>query len=87
MFIALSQRLLTLLQLTRMALVFTAMADSLCSLALWAQWHAERTNTTLLSNLPPLRIAAVAAICTSKIRIAHADLEERRAGLTHIAAP
>jgi hypothetical protein len=36
---SLSQRLLPVLQLTRMALVFTAIADSTCSLLLlWAKW-------------------------------------------------
>lgn len=35
-----SQRLLTLLQLTRMALVFTAISNSLCALMLWARWNA-----------------------------------------------
>lgn len=35
-----SQRLLTVLQLTRMALVFTAISNSLCALLLWAQWQA-----------------------------------------------
>lgn len=35
-----SQRLLSVLQLTRMSLVFTAIADSLCSTLLWASWLA-----------------------------------------------
>jgi 4-hydroxybenzoate polyprenyltransferase len=37
---SLSQRVLTLLQLTRMALVFTAIADGLCTLLLSARNHA-----------------------------------------------
>src|SRR5687767_6496726 len=37
---SLSQRLLTLLQLTRMALVFTAVADGLCTLLLAARQRA-----------------------------------------------
>src|SRR5688500_15423220 len=37
---SLSQRLLTLLQLTRMALVFTAIADGLCTLLLAARQRA-----------------------------------------------
>jgi len=36
----LSQRLLTVLQLTRMALVFTAISNSLCELLLLAKWYA-----------------------------------------------
>src|SRR5262245_39252416 len=35
-----SHRLLSVLQLTRMALVFTALADSLTALLLWAKWEA-----------------------------------------------
>jgi hypothetical protein len=40
MLVSLSQRLLTLLQLTRMALVFTAIADGLCTLLLAARARA-----------------------------------------------
>src|SRR5687768_14440992 len=40
MLAGLSQRLLTLLQLTRMALVFTAIADGLCTLLLAARARA-----------------------------------------------
>src|SRR5688572_151277 len=57
----LSHRLLTLLQLTRMALVFTAIADSLCALLLSARQQAA-AGASLLPQLPPLRVAAVAAI-------------------------
>lgn len=39
-----SQRLLTLLQLTRMALVFTAVADGLCTLLLAARDEADRAG-------------------------------------------
>ncbi len=39
MLVGLSQRLLTLLQLTRMALVFTAIADSQCALLLFTRAH------------------------------------------------
>ncbi len=35
-----SRRILTLVQLTRMALVFTAISDSLCALMLWSRWNA-----------------------------------------------
>jgi 4-hydroxybenzoate polyprenyltransferase len=41
---SLSQRVLTLLQLTRMALVFTAIADGLCTLLLSARTHADRAG-------------------------------------------
>jgi hypothetical protein len=39
MLAGLSQRLLPALQLTRMALVFTAIADTLCTLLLWAEMN------------------------------------------------
>jgi 4-hydroxybenzoate polyprenyltransferase len=39
--LGLSQRVLSVLQLTRMALVFTALADSLTALLLWASWEAD----------------------------------------------
>lgn len=41
----LSQRLLSLLQLTRMALVFTAISNSLTEIALWAQKQAGPTGS------------------------------------------
>jgi hypothetical protein len=43
----LSQRVLTLLQLTRMALVFTAVADGLCTLLLAARARADAAGTSL----------------------------------------
>ena len=39
--VSLSHSLLPVLQLTRMALVFTAIADSLCALMLWARWEND----------------------------------------------
>jgi hypothetical protein len=59
---ALSQRLLTLLQLTRMALVFTAIADGLCTVLLSAQRRAAAQGTTLGAQLDARQIAAAAAI-------------------------
>ena len=57
-----SQRLLTLLQLTRMALVFTAIADSLASLLLAAQRRAERGGGTLYQQLDGWLVLAAAAV-------------------------
>src|SRR5688572_22837046 len=57
----LSQRLLTLLQLTRMALVFTALADSLCTVLLAA---AERAGPggSLADHVEPAHVLAVACV-------------------------
>lgn len=55
-----SQRLLTLLQLTRMALVFTAIADAWCGLLLWEsriQPHAR-----LLDLLDPWRLLTISCV-------------------------
>jgi 4-hydroxybenzoate polyprenyltransferase len=59
--IGLSSRLLTLLQFTRMALVFTAIADSLAALLIWASWTAGEDGF-YLHHLTPWRIAAVASV-------------------------
>jgi hypothetical protein len=59
---SLSQRLLTLLQLTRMALVFTAIADGLCTVLLSAQRRAAAQGTTLSAQLDARQVAAAAAI-------------------------
>src|SRR5450432_148506 len=48
---SISRRLLTLLQLTRMALVFTALADSGCALLLWAAQRAEQGGTSVWKQL------------------------------------
>src|SRR5438132_1142939 len=42
-----SQRLLSVLQLTRMALVFTAVPNTLCSLALLAKYQERATGNSL----------------------------------------
>lgn len=54
--ISLSQSLLPVLQLTRMALVFTAIADSLCALILWARWENDP------GILSPWRIGGVVLV-------------------------
>ena len=54
-----SNRLLSVLQLTRMALVFTAIADSMAALLLWAKW---RGGEEYLSYLNQSQIIAVALI-------------------------
>ena len=62
MWIHLSQRLLSLLQLTRMALVFTAVADGLCTILLAAQRRAELEGTSLSPQLDGRRVLAAAAV-------------------------
>jgi hypothetical protein len=57
----LSKHLLTLLQLTRMALVFTAIADSLCTLLLSAQRRAG-PGTSVWQALDPRQVVAIAAV-------------------------
>jgi hypothetical protein len=58
----LSQRLLSLLQLTRMALVFTAVADGWCTLLLAAQRRAETRGTTLAAQVDVRQFLAAAAV-------------------------
>jgi len=58
----LSQRLLTLLQLTRMALVFTAIADGLCTVMLSAQQRAQAAGNTLAAQLDARQVLAAAGI-------------------------
>ena len=58
----LSQRLLTLLQLTRMALVFTAVADGLCTVLLAAQRRAAAAGTSLGSQVDARQVLAAAAV-------------------------
>lgn len=55
-----SQRLLTLLQLTRMALVFTAIADAWCGLLLWESF--VRGGSDGFPPLDPWRIVSVAVL-------------------------
>ena len=57
----LSQRLLTLFQLTRMALVFTAISNSLCALMLWAR-AATPADGALRDSLTFWRALAVAVM-------------------------
>ena len=56
-----SQRLLSLLQLTRMALVFTAVADGLCTLLLSAHARAVAEGTGLAAQVDVRRVLAAAA--------------------------
>jgi 4-hydroxybenzoate polyprenyltransferase len=58
----LSQRLLTLLQLTRMALVFTAISDSLCEMLLFARYQAGGSGS-IVPYLDPPRVLAM--VCVS----------------------
>ena len=62
MWSSLSQRLLTLLQLTRMALVFTAVADGLCTVLLSAAARAEANRTSLGAQLDVRQVLAAAAV-------------------------
>lgn len=55
-----SHRLLTLLQLTRMALVFTAIADGWCGLALWET--AQHPGASFLDRLEPSRVLLMAGV-------------------------
>jgi hypothetical protein len=57
--IGFSHRLLSVLQLTRMALVFTAISNSLAALLIWAKW---RGDDDYLSFLNPWQIVAVCII-------------------------
>ncbi len=61
MFGAFSHRLLPMLQLTRMALVFTAIADGQCSLLLWAQSRAL-PGQSVWSALPLGRCLAMLVV-------------------------
>jgi hypothetical protein len=58
-----SQRVLSVLQLTRMALVFTAISNSMCSVLLLAQWRSMEAGNSYLDHLQPWRMVAV--ICIS----------------------
>jgi 4-hydroxybenzoate polyprenyltransferase len=55
----LSQRLLSVLQLTRMALVFTAISNSLCELLLLAKWYALPGHS-VRAFVEPVRVIAIA---------------------------
>jgi len=58
----LSQRLLSLLQLTRMALVFTAVADGWCTVLLAAQRRGLSDHASLLSQVDPRQFLLAAAV-------------------------
>jgi 4-hydroxybenzoate polyprenyltransferase len=58
----LSQRLLTLLQLTRMALVFTAISNGACEVLLQAGYNARQTGNSYLDILDPKALMAMAAV-------------------------
>src|SRR6185295_17007588 len=64
-----SQRLLTLLQFTRMALVFTAISNSLCTLLLSARRQVGAEHS-VLEALSWQRIVLVALISTALSRYA-----------------
>jgi 4-hydroxybenzoate polyprenyltransferase len=58
-----SQRLLSILQLTRMALVSTAIADSISELLIWAKWQTIiREDYSYITYLTPWRVIAVAIV-------------------------
>ena len=59
---SLSQRLLPVLQLTRMALVFTALADSGCALLLWAGYQARINDLPLWRQIDIKQCIALAMI-------------------------
>ncbi len=61
MLTGLSQRLLTVLQLTRMALVFTAIADGLCTLLLAARARAGLSGS-LAAQISPVQVFWAATI-------------------------
>jgi hypothetical protein len=55
----LSQRLLSILQLTRMALVFTAISNSVCAMLLWAEFQARLSSVGYTKFVDPKRMAAI----------------------------
>src|SRR3954470_21349585 len=59
---SLSQRVLPVLQLTRMALVFTAIADSTCGLLLHAARQKTISGGSVLSHLDKYQLIATAII-------------------------
>jgi 4-hydroxybenzoate polyprenyltransferase len=59
---AFSRRLLPVLQLTRMALVFTAIADGFCSILLLAKARSLNTGFPVEHFLDPWRILAMAGV-------------------------
>src|SRR5437763_13660044 len=59
---SLSQRVLPVLQLTRMALVFTAIADSMCGLLLRAAQRRTLFHTRLIEQIDKYQLVAVVII-------------------------
>lgn len=59
---SISQRLLPVLQLTRMALVFTALADSGCALMLWAKDQVRLNHGVFWHELDPAQCIALAFV-------------------------
>jgi 4-hydroxybenzoate polyprenyltransferase len=78
-----SQRLLTVLQLTRMALVFTAIADSFASLLLWArsQVGADESVRTVI-GVPQIMAVALMSIGLYGFGMSLNDIIDRRRDLT-----
>jgi hypothetical protein len=54
-----SLRLLSILQLTRMALVFTAISNSICAALLLARFQADIDRVPYTNKVQPLRMAAI----------------------------
>jgi hypothetical protein len=74
-----SQRLLTVLQLSRMALVFTAIADSLCAVMIWAQWRAiEGRPISEYLNLAHCSTVAVMSLGLYGFGMSLNDINDRR---------
>jgi 4-hydroxybenzoate polyprenyltransferase len=74
-----SQRLLTVLQLTRMALVFTAIADSLTSLLLWAKWQVGPDESIRpLITMPRVTAVAMMSIGLYGFGMSLNDIIDRR---------
>src|SRR5208337_3531467 len=59
---SISQRLLPVLQLTRMALVFTALADSGCALMLWTREQVWQNHRVFWQELLPIQCVSLAFI-------------------------
>src|SRR5687768_14262229 len=60
----LSRRLFPILQLTRMALVFTAISNSLCTLLIWTAERHHLRGEQVLTQIPPLCAVAIVVMST-----------------------
>jgi len=80
MFGLFSQRLLTLLQLTRMALVFTAISNSLCALLLWAKLTMADEGEGVRDFVSFSRVVAVGIVSAGLYGFGMAlnDINDRR---------